>query len=109
MGEPRPGAPLGVAVTGALKAGDVIRLTRAASPQFVRPLTVRVIRELTDRHTYHGWVWVEGYELGRNGMALARRELFVLREGVRVLPPTPTITAQPATRRLGRTPVRAGA
>ncbi|MBQ0904019.1 hypothetical protein KBX63_18770 [Micromonospora sp. U21] len=95
---------------GALRAGDVIRLTRAASPQFVRPLMIRVIRELADRHTYHGWVWVEGYELGRNGMALAKRELFLLREGVRVLTPAPTNTAQSATRRpVGRTPVRAGA
>ncbi|SCE90807.1 hypothetical protein GA0070607_3083 [Micromonospora coriariae] len=95
---------------GVLRAGDVIRLTRAASPQFVRPLTIRVIRELADRHTYHGWVWVEGYELGRNGVALAKRELFVLREGVRVLTAAPTIVAQPATRgSVRRTSVRAGA
>lgn len=32
-----------------------MHLTRAASVQFVRPIVVRVIRELIDRHPYHGW------------------------------------------------------
>ncbi|MEU7840801.1 hypothetical protein AB0B39_07515 [Micromonospora sp. NPDC049114] len=85
-----------------LKAGDLVRLTRAASPQFVRPITVRVIRELTDRHTYHGWTWIEAYELGPNGEARAKRELFVLREGVGLLRSGPT--SRQATR---RDPVRA--
>ncbi|MGA4730593.1 hypothetical protein ACPB67_24500 [Micromonospora taraxaci] len=71
---------------GTMKAGDLVRLSRAASPQFVRPITVRVIRELTDRHTYHGWTWIEAYELGPDGNARAKRELFVLREGVDLLP-----------------------
>lgn len=71
---------------GTMKAGDLVRLSRAASPQFVRPITVRVIRELTDRHTYHGWTWIEAYELGTDGNARAKRELFVLREGVDLLP-----------------------
>ncbi|MET7948172.1 hypothetical protein [Micromonospora sp. NPDC005324] len=68
-----------------MRAGDLIRLSRSASPQFVRPITVRVIRELTDRHTYHGWTWIEAYELGPDGSARAKRELFVLREGVDLL------------------------
>ncbi|MFC5924093.1 hypothetical protein [Micromonospora vulcania] len=79
------------------RAGDVVHLTRAASPQFGRPLTVRIIRELTDRHTYHGWTWIEGYELGPGGMALAKRELFVLRAGVRRL-----VLAPPAQRSIRR-------
>ncbi|WP_405428840.1 hypothetical protein [Micromonospora sp. NBC_00617] len=79
-----------------LKAGDLVRLTRAASPQFVRPITVRIIRELTDRHTYHGWAWIEAYELGPDGEARAKRELFVLREGVGLL------TSGPTTRRSTR-------
>ncbi|MGC4760039.1 hypothetical protein [Micromonospora trifolii] len=69
-----------------IRAGDVLHLTRAASPQFVRPLTLRVVRELTERHTYHGWTWVEGYQLSARGLAVAKRELFVLREGLRWLP-----------------------
>ncbi|MFC4016523.1 hypothetical protein ACFOW4_00960 [Micromonospora sp. GCM10011542] len=76
-------------------AGDMIRLIRAASPQFLRPIRVRVIRELTDRPTYHGWTWIEGYELGPRDTAVARRELFVLREGVewlsRAHPPAPAL------------------
>ena len=88
-----------------MKAGDVILLTTAASVQFLRPIFVRVIRELPKRHTYHGWVWIEGYELNAAGDAVARRELYVLRAGVRsqALPVAPS---RPARRR--RTPVRVG-
>ncbi|MGC4869285.1 hypothetical protein ACLQ3B_28035 [Micromonospora sp. DT53] len=69
---------------GALRAGDVVLLTTAASVQFSRPIVVRVIRELPDRHTYDGWLWLDAYELGRKGGAVARRELFVMRGGVRL-------------------------
>ncbi|MFI1195749.1 hypothetical protein ACH4T9_21195 [Micromonospora sp. NPDC020750] len=65
-----------------IQPGDVLRLTRAASPQFVKPITVRVIREMKNQHTYHGWTWVEAYELNAAGDAVAKRELFVLREGL---------------------------
>ncbi|MFG3555981.1 hypothetical protein ACGGAQ_16535 [Micromonospora sp. NPDC047557] len=85
-----------------IRVGDVLYLTRAASPQFVRPLTLRVVRELTDRHTYHGWTWVEGYELGRGGLAVAKREVFVLRDGLRWLSVGPE-------RRPARGPARTGA
>ncbi|CCH20429.1 hypothetical protein [Micromonospora lupini] len=90
---------------GTLKAGDVILLTTAASVQFLRPIFVRVIRELPERHTYDGWVWIEGYQLNAAGDAVARRELFVLRAGVRLqsLPVAPTT---PVRRR--RAPVRVG-
>ncbi|RAO62280.1 hypothetical protein LUPAC06_00643 [Micromonospora saelicesensis] len=46
-----------------LKAGDVVHLTTAASVQFLHPIFVRVIRELPERHTYDGWVWIDCYEL----------------------------------------------
>ncbi|WP_442929749.1 hypothetical protein [Micromonospora sp. WMMC250] len=84
---------------GTMKAGDVIHLTTAASVQFLRPIFVRVIRELPERHTYHGWVWIEGYQLNAAGDAVARRELFVMRAGVRM-------QALPAKR--PRRPVRVG-
>lgn len=77
-----------------LKAGDVLHLTRDASPQFTRPIWVRVIRELPDRHTYDGWLWFEAYELGSAGRAVAKRELFVRREGVRRLATSPTLAAR---------------
>ncbi|MGK5522641.1 hypothetical protein ACSNN9_25235, partial [Micromonospora sp. URMC 107] len=79
-----------------LKAGDIVWLTREASPQFVAPICVRVIRELTDRFPPYGWAWFEGYQLDAQGGAVAKRELFVLREGVRWLdtPPAPARTVR---------------
>ncbi|WP_229399033.1 hypothetical protein [Micromonospora okii] len=67
------------------QTGDLLHLTRAASPQFVKPIIVRVIREMKDRHTYYGWTWIEAYELDAAGDAVAKRELFVRREGSRPL------------------------
>ncbi len=66
----------------------------------MRPLTVRIIRELTDRHPPYGWTWIEGYELNPKGVALAKRELFVLREGVRWLVAAPPASG-PSTARRG--------
>ncbi|MGC4814364.1 hypothetical protein ACLQ29_27865 [Micromonospora sp. DT228] len=71
-------------MTGILRAGDVILLSTAASVQFRTPIVVRVIRELPDRHTYDGWLWLDAYELNPKGEAIARRELFVMRAGVRI-------------------------
>ncbi|WP_433535052.1 hypothetical protein ACQPZK_23465 [Micromonospora sp. CA-249363] len=91
-----------------MKAGDLVHLTTAASVQFLRPIVVRVIRELPERHTYDGWVWIEGYQLNAAGDAVARRELYVRRAGVcwLVLPAAPAKLAQ---RRPGcRGPVRVG-
>ncbi|MET7879520.1 hypothetical protein ABZS52_21640 [Micromonospora profundi] len=85
-----------------MKAGDVVYLTTAASVQFLRPIFVRVIREVPERHTYDGWVWVEGYELDAVGDAVARRELFVMRAGVRLLAlpvvPSEFVKCRPARR-----------
>lgn len=89
------------------RGGDVLRLTRAASPQFVAPITVRVIRELVDRHPPYGWVWVEAYQLGVGGQATARRELFLMPAGAVVVPRSSVVPA--ARRPIRRTPVRAGA
>jgi hypothetical protein len=89
-----------------LTAGDVVLLTRAASPQFVRPIAVRVIRELPDRYPYEGWFWFEGYELDVGGDAVRRRELYALRAGVRrITGPRHEIPALPAPVRR-RSPAR---
>ena len=64
-----------------VSSGDVLHLTRAASVQFIRPIFVRVIR-LPDWVTYDGWLWIEGYELGRKGEAVTRRSLFVQTAGL---------------------------
>ncbi|MEU7574839.1 hypothetical protein [Micromonospora sp. NPDC049240] len=37
-----------------IRAGDLLRLDRAASVQFCRPITVRVIREIASRSTFDG-------------------------------------------------------
>ncbi|MFF0181963.1 hypothetical protein ACFYPF_22980 [Micromonospora sp. NPDC005223] len=65
-----------------ITAGDLLRLGRAASVQFCRPITVRVIREIEDRRTYDGWTWLEAYELNAKGDAVAKRELFVQPAGL---------------------------
>lgn len=69
----------------------MLHLTRAASPQFVRPIFFRLIRVRAELHTYDGWTWLDGYQLNERAEAAARRELFVLKAGVRLLrsPPLP--------------------
>ncbi|NYF54687.1 hypothetical protein [Micromonospora purpureochromogenes] len=57
-----------------------------------------MIRELTDRHPYHGWSWIEAYELDARGTAVAKRELFVLLDGVRWLSRAPARRAAPPGR-----------
>ncbi|MBM0231252.1 hypothetical protein JNW91_04790 [Micromonospora sp. STR1_7] len=89
-----------------VRSGDLLHLTRTASPQFVRPITVRVIRALTDRHTYHGWLWIDAYQLGPNGDAVARRELYLMPAGAQWLTSPPS---RPTTRRpVRRAPARVG-
>ncbi|GIJ30152.1 hypothetical protein Vqi01_53140 [Micromonospora qiuiae] len=66
-----------------LVAPGLYLLTRAASPQLGTPIKVRVIRERTDRRTYHGWTWIEAYQINASGDAIARRELFVMPAGMR--------------------------
>ncbi|GHJ14064.1 hypothetical protein TPA0908_20590 [Micromonospora sp. AKA38] len=68
-----------------MKAGDVLHLTRTASPQFVQPIVFRLIKIRTDLQTYDGWTWLDGYQLNQKGEAEARRELFVLKAGIRLL------------------------
>lgn len=58
------------------RSGDVLRVTRAASVQFVEPLFFRVIR-VHDWPTYNGWVWLDGYQLNTAGDAVERRSIFV--------------------------------
>ncbi|MFI5497162.1 hypothetical protein [Actinoplanes sp. NPDC051859] len=61
--------------------GDIVRLTRAASVQFTKPLLFRIIR-VRDRTTHEGWVWLDGYELNAAGRAVERREVFVQISGL---------------------------
>lgn len=82
-------ARLGVAVRTPLpKAGDLVVVGRAASVQFVRPITCRVIRVL-DWITYDGWCWLDVYQLDAKGDAVARRSIFVQPAGLAVSSPAP--------------------
>jgi hypothetical protein len=58
------------------KSGDVVRVSKAASVQFVEPMLFRVIR-VHDWATYEGWAWLDGYQLNAAGDAVARRSIFV--------------------------------
>lgn len=64
--------------------GDVLLVTRRASVQFVKPITLRVIR-VHDWPTYHGWMWLDGYQLNRAGDAVQRRSIFVMSDGLQLV------------------------
>lgn len=92
------------------RSGDVLHVTRAASVQFLRPITFRVIRVL-DWPTYDGWLWLDGYELNASGDAVSRRSIFVQRDGLHQIQAGPQHrphTVRTARRPVARTPVRVG-
>ncbi|WP_434090168.1 hypothetical protein [Micromonospora carbonacea] len=72
-----------------LRAGTLLHVTRAASPQFVQPIFFRLIRVHADWVTYYGWTWLDGYQLDARGDAVARRSIFVQPAGLRVLASLP--------------------
>ncbi|MFI9638893.1 hypothetical protein ACIG87_02320 [Micromonospora sp. NPDC051925] len=86
-----------------IRPGDLLHLTRSASPQFTRPIIVRAIRELVDQHTYDGWVWITAYQLNAAGDAVRHRELFLRRDGLRWLTTMPTTRRDAPSRTRHRT------
>lgn len=74
-GHASPAVPRVAAVT-ALRAGDLLHVTRAASVQFHEPVMFRLIRVL-DQPTFDGWAWLDGYQLNARGEAVVRRSIFV--------------------------------
>ena len=64
------------------KSGDVLRVTKKASVQFLEPMLFRVIR-MHDWPTYDGWAWLDGYQLNASGDAVSRRSIFVQLAGLR--------------------------
>ncbi|MFF5231236.1 hypothetical protein [Dactylosporangium sp. NPDC000521] len=85
------------------KTGDVLRVTKAASVQFVQPMLFRVIR-VHDWQTYDGWAWLDGYQLNGTGDAVERRSIFVQLQGLQ-----PGFVTRPAARTASRVPVSASA
>lgn len=65
------------------RAGDIVRVTREASVQFLKPMMFRVIR-VHDWPTYDGWMWLDGYQLNTSGDAVERRSIFVQRAGLKL-------------------------
>lgn len=63
------------------RSGDVLKVTREASVQFIEPMLFRVIR-VHDWPTYDGWVWLDGYQLNSAGDAIERRSIFVQVNGL---------------------------
>jgi hypothetical protein len=63
------------------RSGDVVRVTRSASVQFVEPMMFRVIR-VHDWQTSDGWAWLDGYELNSAGDAVERRSIYVQLQGL---------------------------
>ncbi|WP_320065288.1 hypothetical protein [Micromonospora sp. RTGN7] len=87
------------------QSGDLLHVTRAASVQFIRPIVFRVIRVHDDWHTYHGWLWLDGYEIDAKGDAVARRSIYVQPAGLRWLtsaPSRPAANRQPVRRTASR-------
>lgn len=87
------------------RAGDVLRVTRAASVQFGEPMLFRVIR-VHDWTTYDGWAWLDGYQLNGAGDAVERRSIFVQLKG---LQPGQLGRAAPPQRSYNRVASPAGA
>ncbi|MDG4762986.1 hypothetical protein O7632_02495 [Solwaraspora sp. WMMD406] len=85
------------------RSGDVLHVTRSASVQFIEPLLFRVIR-VHDWPTYHGWVWLDGYELNAVGEAVDRRSIFVQINGLRRLR---VVAGMPSRTATGRRPAPA--
>jgi hypothetical protein len=73
------------------RCGDVLQIGAQASVQFAggRGFLFRVIRVMDQetRETYADWAWLEGYELGGNGEAVERRQIFVRSAGLQVVTP----------------------
>jgi hypothetical protein len=63
---------------------DVVFVGRTASVQFdgASGFNFRIIR-VTDQSIHAGWVWLDGVQLGPDGDAIERREIFVRSAGLR--------------------------
>ncbi|MFF0371249.1 hypothetical protein [Micromonospora sp. NPDC005087] len=71
--------------------GDVVFIGRECSVQFAkqRALRMRVV-SVDSTPTYQGWIWLTGYVLNKRGEAVNKREVYVMKAGLRVAP-APTI------------------
>ncbi|SCF12865.1 hypothetical protein GA0070618_3405 [Micromonospora echinospora] len=84
------------------KPGDLVALDGRASPQFGgnRALLLR-IASVANALTTDDWVWLTGYVIDALGDAVAKREVFVHRAGIRPAPPPLTRAARKTARAKG--------
>ncbi|WP_238452742.1 hypothetical protein [Micromonospora sp. ATA51] len=87
------------------RPGDVVFIGRGCSVQFAgeRALRMRVV-SVDSTPTYHGWIRLTGYVLSKRGEAVNKREVYVMKAGLRIAP-APTIRKPGQRRRVrSRTP-----
>lgn len=87
-------------MAGLPRSGDILRIDREVSVQFINPFFYRVIR-CHDWPTYEGWVWLDGYQLNNHGDAVSRRTIWVQIAGLKPGKPD-GFPVRPATRRTPR-------
>jgi hypothetical protein len=74
-----------------LRPGDIVLVGAEASVQFAgdRALMFRII-QVPALSTYDGWIWLDGYTIGKDGNAVERRSIFVQRAGLRSIQKQPS-------------------
>jgi hypothetical protein len=83
-------------VTDLPRPGEVVLITGTASVQFAadRAIALRVTK-VQLWPTYHGWVWLSGYQLDRTGRATESRTVYVQVDGIRRAPTRPAPRQRP--------------
>lgn len=84
--------------------GDIVHIGAACGVPFTfRPINLRYVRTLTYPGSYQwpGMAWLDGYELDHHMQAVARREVYVITDGLHILP-------KPAPPAVVRRPVNTG-
>lgn len=94
---PKSSATVKISQLSDLHIGDTLFVGQEASVQFQgdRALTLRLTR-IDPADTYEGWCWIEGYVI-EEGLAVARRTLFVKFRGLHLRDPPPAPSGQPRT------------
>ncbi|SCL20531.1 hypothetical protein GA0070616_2004 [Micromonospora nigra] len=69
-----------------VKPGDVVLVGAECSVQFAGDRALRLRVSADPKPTYDGWIWIAGYVLDARGLATDKREVFVMKAGLRVAP-----------------------
>jgi hypothetical protein len=75
--------------------GDIVHIGAACGVPFnIRPIYLRFTRVITYTGSYQwpGMAWLDGYELDTHLQAVARREVYVITDGLLIMPkPAPVV------------------